>query len=225
MVQIEIGDPEVAMRMLDRLKVTDYGTQVPMAGVVYAWKQHLREKLEKSLEESQLEWRVIPNYKYFEINQKGDVRNFLTKAEVEVQTGKGLLDRVLIHDDRGQDSLAFLEDLIEMAFPTPKPVTEEDFVMNEPYKRPVDIDFNKTYTLREVRPGEDFPFTWWRTVPGFSEYEFSNKGVLRYKETERLVNPALNIETSYWLEHVDGTTKLYSVNDLFDITFPEIKRG
>jgi len=87
MVNIDIGDPEEALRILDRLKVSDYSAKTPTDITVYAWMKNLREQIHEAILESRdtpvdVVWKAIPQLPEYEINEHGTVRSAKSHREL-----------------------------------------------------------------------------------------------------------------------------------------------
>jgi hypothetical protein len=80
MVQIEIEDPAMALKILARLTVDNPTLRsIPTNSACVAWKYNLKNKIEAAmLEEAENTWKHLSSWDidgvYIEINEFGDVR-------------------------------------------------------------------------------------------------------------------------------------------------------
>lgn len=148
------------------------------------------------------EWRKIPGYDYWEMSNGNMVRHVLTKECVPITHVTDEPITITIHDNFGKDQTVFLMELAERIWPKGLiglSLKEAAQLFNEPgeipeeYFTPTNPNGNYTYSKKsEVE---------WRVISDLpsKNFEISNTGLVRHKQTGRLFEPEFDIDYNLYM--------------------------
>lgn len=121
-----------------------------------------------------LEWRVIPNYPLYEMNQRGDVRHVSGGADL---ISTRLAENYWYTLQRGS-ALYSIEvlDLIKLTFPElVDEIDRRDHISSNPSRT------NRFVSEEELSLDDEV----WRAIPNSNQYEISQHGIIRNAENGR----------------------------------------
>jgi hypothetical protein len=151
------------------------------------------------------EWRVIPGFKRYKINQTGDLysreRSKLLKEHENTKSGTFYYH---VYTDGGLKTTRTFQSLVDLAWP-------EDAA---PKKVPVTTAGSPVYRSRHD----------WTTIPGYPKYQIHPDGTVRWGQQRRLMKAkvnSLNGESYVNIRDADNTEWSVAINDLLEIVFAE----